>query len=242
MRAYDPKQPLIFIHIPKAAGTATRKVFQDWYGTGFLKHYFNEQDGTLPPRHDIFKLHRRKRPVVVYGHFNRQRGFGVEDYYPAVRQFVTILRDPFELTISAYFYARQDWIDWKDPARIPREKLRDHLATARPNMLNHFPREMRLDNYRDIIEAYFVDIGIAEQLDPSMTRIAAKLGFRYDRNGLGPANTTPRDQAAPDDLREVFAENNRLEFEVYKYVRQRHDQQAAAAGLGLPRYLPPVNL
>ena len=31
MRPYDPTEPLIFVHVPKCAGTTVRAVFRDWF-------------------------------------------------------------------------------------------------------------------------------------------------------------------------------------------------------------------
>jgi hypothetical protein len=69
--------PLIFIHIPKTAGTSVKQIFRKWYGQGLHMHYYNEQAGGLPVKHDLQAFHSIERPVVIYGHFNRLRGFGM---------------------------------------------------------------------------------------------------------------------------------------------------------------------
>ena len=112
MRSYDSNLPLFFIHIPKAAGTSTQKIFSTWFGTGLLKHYYDEYSGTMPQKYDINQIHSPETPVVVYGHFNRLRYFGVEHYYPNAQQFITILRDPLEATISHYFYSKKWASKW----------------------------------------------------------------------------------------------------------------------------------
>jgi len=53
------------------------------------------------------KLSKSQFPLLVYGHFNRDHGFGVEQYYPEVNQFMTMLRDPFEAAISMYYFHRK---------------------------------------------------------------------------------------------------------------------------------------
>lgn len=218
MKNYDKNQPLIVIHIPKAAGSSAKQVFKRWYGNGLFEHYFNERAGELPLKRDLAGLHSVDDPVAVYGHFNRLRGFGIEDYYPEVKQFVTIMRDPFESAISRYFFTRKHGEHWLDQSRVPVAELRKFLKETPPNILNHFPREITQSNYRDLIEEYFVEIGITESLEESMQRIAGKLGMPFQSDWLPFVNSTERDQPNPDDLRSEYSERHSLEFEVYNYV------------------------
>jgi len=225
LRQYDRNQPLIVIHIPKAAGTTSGRIFQNWFGDGFLRHYFNEPTGEAPKKYNLFKMHSITRPVLLHGHFNKLRNFGVEDYYPEIKQFITILRDPFELTISRYFYSRKNRANWIDQTRIPKIEISKFLLKEKPNMLNHFPREITMDNYKEVIEEFFIDIGIAEHLNDSMKKIAYKLGLPYDSTLLGHYNATERNQEVPKKIRDVFIENNQLEFAVYNYALKKHNKQ-----------------
>jgi len=222
VRVYDNREPLIVIHVPKAAGVSSGHVFHDWFEPNFHKHYANAIEGTLPDKLDLYDLHTVEKPLCLQGHFNRLRGFGVEDYYPSVKQFVTILRDPFELMVSHYFYVRKVGDAWKDQSRVPKGDLATYLFENKPNMLNHFPRVMTRDNYTDIIEEYFIEVGITEHLNESMRRIGHKLGFEYN-NDVQTLNATARSQPAPNDLREQFMELYRLEFEVYEYCRSKFE-------------------
>src|SRR5690606_17447036 len=141
---------------PKTAGAAVRQVFMRWF-PGLVLHYFNERMGTMPAR-------RQLAPgAVVYGHFNRLRGFGVPDYYPQVRQFITILRDPFEMALSGYFYTRKVAGEWKGK---PALGAIETIVKAPLNMLNHFPVEVTEANYREVIDR-FLFVGITEQLEES---------------------------------------------------------------------------
>jgi hypothetical protein len=221
LRSYDRSQPLIFIHVPKAAGTTTRQVFDLWFGSRLLPHYFVEENGEMPKKHNIFSLHHVDNPLVVYGHFNRKRKFGVEDYYPEVQQFISILRDPFELMVSAYFFMKQHAHRWADCTRNPGLSVNDYLHRSKSTMLYHFPRIVTFDNYKDIIEEFFIEIGIAEQLSVSMQRIANKLQMSFDPSILGHLNTSERNQEVSEHLREIFVENNQLEYDVYQYVKSK---------------------
>ncbi len=221
MRTFDAQKPLIFIHVPKTAGMAVRKIVQGWFPRRFYLHYHNEAKGKMP---DLLPLASRKftrKPPAIYGHFNKNRGFGIEDYYPEVTQFVTIIRDPFELAISNYFYVRKVSGDWKDQSRVPTESLEDYIKSTDLNMLNHFPREMNLENFKDILEEMFVEIGITENLPKSLEVISRKLGKKFDPTKLETVNATKRDQPLPEDYRDQFCEQYPLEHAVYEFAKSR---------------------
>src|SRR5262245_8731415 len=100
MKLYDPEKPLISLHIPKCGGTSFRAVLQHWFGPNLYRHCFYERLTKPPRKYDL------EGGMCIHGHFNRKRQIGVSDYYPEVDQFITILRDPFEMTVSRYFYAK----------------------------------------------------------------------------------------------------------------------------------------
>ncbi len=173
----------------------------------------------MPQKYDLVGLHSAEQPIVLYGHFNRFRNFGVEDYYPEIKQFITILRDPFELTISGYFYTRKIGASWIDKTHIPKEdNIEKFIINAKPSMLNHFPKIINSDNYKDVIEEYFIEVGITEHLRDSLQRIAYKLDMPYNDEIFGHHNATERDQYVPSYLKDIFVEKNKLEFDVYNYA------------------------
>jgi hypothetical protein len=179
----------------------------------------------VPIRRRLKSLVLKKR--CIHGHFNRERGLGVQDHYPEVDQFITILRDPLEIHLSNYFYLKKLKENaFSDGQRIemavdPAYDLKRYLEESKKSfMLLHFPRELTMDNYREILSRHFVYIGITEDLQTSVDQLATKLGFPSVEVPV--VNVSPRSEETPDGAREEFIHNNHLEYLVYEYALEQY--------------------
>lgn len=231
-KIYDPTQPLISLHVPKCAGSSFSEVLRKWFKRGYLPHYPNERKGRLPKKHALTRGVFRKRPrhrVCIHGHFNHTRGFGARQYYPHVQQYITVLRDPFDLHLSTYFYVRREALtkgigafhrgkahpiiqnDW-DVAQylenIPHSYLRKHL-----------PRELNEENCAAIMNEQFLYVGITEQLQRAVDDLAALLGF--ETVSVPQRNVSDWSEPIPPGARDTFEANNPAECAVYRYALAR---------------------
>ncbi len=218
MRDYDADKPLIYIHIPKTAGSALRLVFKEWFGDRLRQHYRGQGDG---PEGLPRKLALCGRPLVLYGHFNGALGFGVRDYYPEVEQFLTVVRQPFARVVSDYFFTLG--------SGLPVPSLTDFILSYPKNpggILNYFPGPVTKHNYKDLIEQHFVDIGVTEMLDESVARFATKLG-KPNPERLPIVNPSNYSEAVPEKLMDNFRDQNELEHDIYDYVLTRQGKTVA---------------
>ena len=191
-----------------------------------LLHYAANK--RAPTKYDLANINSKDQPAAIFGHFNKKRGFGIEHYYPKAEQFITILRDPFERAISLYFYKKQKSKISKNQINIDIDNLRDYLLSFRGGAFNHFPREVTLDNYKEIIETYFIEIGVTEHLDESMIRISNKLNKSYKPGTLKMINVAERNERIPLELKELAIENMPLEYAMYNYVLAGYTQNNSA--------------
>ena len=221
MQAYNNDKPLILIHIPKTAGVSVKEIYQRWFSDRLYFHYYDGKTKKNPIKHDL-SVECNQVPAFVYGHFNRSKGFGIEHYYSEVEQFITILRDPFEMAVSGYFYVRKTNPDWRVQLKLKEGGLHEYLSTMHSGLLNFFPCEITVDNYKAVIETKFVEIGITEHLDESMQRIAKKLGQYYAPNSIRRLNIATRDQHVPYELKQDFMQRHTLEFAIYNYVLDKY--------------------
>jgi len=217
---YNAQKPVVFIHVPKAAGSTCRKVFGRWFGAQLITHYINTNTGAQPLLYSPQDPKLQEPGVCIFGHFNRERGCGLETSYPWVEQFVTILRDPFESAISNYFYVKKESVNWKQKPPYVELGIEDYLKRVPVNMLGHFPKIVTWDNYRAVVDS-FIYVGLTEDLRSSIKIMSSLLDKRVPL-WLPRDNVTLRYQTVDPNLRADFKHRNALEFAVYEYARNRH--------------------
>jgi hypothetical protein len=228
MKEYRREYPLISIHIPKAGGTSFSSVLKAWFGDRLYMHYFDPKHGRMPEKMNIKKgLFRRKfkEGICIHGHFNKKRGFGIQDYYPEVDQFISVLRNPLELALSNYYYLKWhgNFLHKKGTAsdivnkyKNVNEYLKDHNSFV----LYHFPFELTIQNYKELLEKYFVYIGVLEDIQVSTDNLAKKLGF--SKVAIGWENRSERDEKINEVVKEDFARRHKLEFAIYDFALQHY--------------------
>lgn len=248
MITYDPSQPLIFIHVPKCAGTSVRPIVKTWFGAGFHHHYELHTIGETPLPID-FSTQPADVPQIIYGHFNSSLRLGIRDQYPEVRQFVTILRNPLDAAVSTYLYSlkRAEPMIKKSPraiaywllngglsnqGRMERRAQQERVSSfgnvenflrrAGSQILDHFPVEITDENYIDVIETMFVEIGVMEHLDDSVHRIARALGKEAQLPPIPHLNRSRKADIITPEVIAEFREKNALTYKVYDYVLARY--------------------
>ena len=231
MKSYDSSKPLISIHVPKCAGASFSQVLKSWFGEHFYRHYYDEKLDSMPKKHRLKKKWRRwkyRTGVCVHGHFNNDRNFGVRHYYPDADQFITILRDPFEMHLSYYFYIKKLGMDAfrngdvMSAAIDYKYDLHRYLQEAKCNLLQYFPFEFSLENYRELLSKHFIYIGVTEYLQKSVNVLAHKLGFASVN--VGYLNVSEREEDVPDNARERFRQAHQLEYAIYEYALQHYEK------------------
>jgi hypothetical protein len=226
MQSYDRSKPLVSIHIPKCAGTSFFETLSVWFGDKLYRHYFDERTNTMPQNYsDILSA-----GSCVHGHFNRMRNFGLEDYYPELNQRITILRDPFDILISRFFYQKDHearGVLYRNGAKMEMcddinefsEKV-IFIPDYRPNILHFLPNGITRHNYKDFLNEKFVYIGIAEDMTGTVNRIAEKLD--KPQVPVAHVNSSERYAEVDERLRDKFRSLNEFVYLIYNYVKEQY--------------------
>jgi len=224
---YNPKEPLISFHVPRCGGTSFERILKQWFGPYLFLHYYNPEHNLMPKLHSLkhrLFFWRYKYGVCIHGHFNHRRNYGVLDYYPYIKQYISIVRDPFDLHVSNYFFSKK---------LIQRTAMnpKRNIAANRYDGLNHYlkeepsfmmqllPEQLTETNYQAFIENHFVFIGVLEDYQRSIDILADRLN--KPRVKVEVLNKSPYDETIADEenARKRFREKHSLEYKIYDLVK-----------------------
>ncbi len=136
----NSQKKIFFVHIPKCAGTAIRKLLEKTYGRDSLVGVY-----------DVV-AHQNKREYiesgkVIYGHF------GTEYYrdYSGPKFTVTVLRDPVDRLVSHYSYWKSANLEGVGPEFAKRLTFLDFLKVDVPvirQQISNLQAWMLISDYR----------------------------------------------------------------------------------------------
>ena len=229
MIAYRRDRELISIHIPKCAGTSFTDVLREWFWPGFHGHYIaHDQGGRLPGRARWFKrvlFSMRVTGMCIHGHFEDEAH--VFDYYPNANQFITVIRDPLEMQLSLYWDHKRrlkefGTLFWKgEEVEMQYGGDLNRWVAERPcYLMQFFPFDLSLDNFREVVSQHFVHIGIAEDLQGSVDQIAVKLKKNPARVPV--LNQSLRSEEPSAEAIAAFKAKHALEYAIYDWVNEQN--------------------
>jgi hypothetical protein len=98
--AVTHSETVLFMHIPKTAGTAFREAIVGNYKASQVAYLYPDPPGFLPCDFGLLPLEQRARFRLVVGHYH----YGVHQFLPQKNTYITIVRDPVRRVISHFRY------------------------------------------------------------------------------------------------------------------------------------------
>ena len=229
---------LIFLHIPKAAGSTLHPVLERHYSKRAYRTI------TVPQQLEAFKQSpeaERRQVRLLKGHMP----FGMHTYLEGRSRYVTLLRHPAERIVSHYYYVK----------RRPGHYLHHHIAAGmglaefasaglsgemdngQVRLLSGHDQDIPcgqctrdlLDTAQRNIEQYFAVAGLTERFDESLVLMAIELGWNWTPYYLNRNVTQDKPVAKQIDpvALKAIEQANPLDFELYEWASRRFQTQLA---------------
>lgn len=236
MKRVNGKETLIFIHLPKAAGTTLAHLIEAEFGDGevYVTNLAEREAGfaTLPET-------EKRQTRLLTGHM----GFGLHQTLPQEAVYVTLLRHPVKRVVSHYYFEQ------REPASSLRGVMaagmtlaeyvvhqhaykRDNLQTrvlAGDWVNRHGTRlcdEAMLTQAKHNLRRYFAVVGLTEQFALSYCLMAnvfgwrPRLSVRHNRMGGGGKGVPAGDLA-------IITEHNQYDLALYAFAENLLAEQVA---------------
>lgn len=230
----SPEHTVVFLHIPKAAGTTLHDVLERQYARDRIYNVIGPRDVRI----DAFRalpVDERRRYRLIKGHMH----FGLHELIPNPTTYITVLRDPVDRVLSHYFYVK----------RTPRHYLYKHVTEKSITLEEYVSSRMSLELNNGQVRALFgsghVDVpygtctremliaanhnlqhhfsivGIAERFDETLLLMKRAMGWKrppvYVRKNVTKSRLRRTDVAA-SVIRRIEADNE-LDIELYDRAR-----------------------
>lgn len=239
---HESAPKILFLHLPKTAGSALRELFAKQYGG-------HRVTLPLPTQRLDEALIRYADYDVISGHFHPEHG----THLPADRLALTVLRDPIERFLSYYNFRKYDVSNGLVDPRVRRlpldayvESLGDGdirelnaqthmlypLGTDAMHVLPWPERAVAAQRALDALDL----VGVHAEIDDFVAMLGARLGWpagvQLERvNVTQRRDESPLSQASRRRLDEILAPD----LAVYEHALKRFRDQRREAIQGAPR-------
>lgn len=229
---------IIFLHIPKAAGTTLHRIIERQYPQEHVLSFGADAVGSLA----AFKAmsnEERSEIQVLKGHLP----FGVHKYFPQPTTYITFLRNPVERIISYYQFVLlnpehylHEQVTSQDMSllEVLENKMTPDIANGQVRLLsgvwNNVPvgecTQQMLDKAKEHMHANFSVIGLVEQFDASLILLKRAFNWQhihYQKQNVS-ANRSSQITVSPQTLKAIQHYNN-LDTQLYAYAQELFQAQ-----------------
>ena len=229
-------ETVIFLHLPKTAGTTVNRLIE-W-------EYPLAQMYSVDPV--LFRwsfAHLRKLPperLRKIRMFKGHMAYGLHKVLPQPATYITVLRDPVDRVISAYFFMRtyklhplywkmrrENWSLEDFVQRSQRDNVQSKIV-AGAEYKDSCTREIA-DKALENLRNDFSVVGLSSRLEESLALMKLRFGWKLNTySSFNVTRSRPKKRELPQASLDLIHERNAFDIEVYQAAQEMFEQAVRA--------------
>ena len=225
------EEAVIFLHLPKTAGTTLNRLIE-W------EYRLSEMYSIDPVLFEWSAAHLRKLPLARLRKTRMFKGhmlFGLHEILPQPSTYITVLRDPIERVLSAFYFMRSYWLHplyWK----LRREKWTIEEFVQRSTRDNvqckilagadyHAPcTEAILEKASRHLSQRFSVVGLSERFEESLALMKLRFGWQLKSySSFNVTRSRPKKGDLSSSTLDLIMERNRFDVALYQHAATRFE-------------------
>lgn len=230
--ACDTEESVIFLHLPKTAGTTLNRLIEweypltEMYSVDpVLFEWSYARLRNLPKK-------RLRKTRIFKGHML----FGLHEVLPQPATYITVLRNPVDRVLSAYYFMRGYKLHplyWK--LRRNKWSLEEYVErTTRDNVqckiianaAYHEPCTQEImERALQHLDRYFSVVGLSERFEESLALMKLRFGWQLKSySAFNVTRSRPKRQDLPQTSLDMIAERNRFDVALYRHATKLFEE------------------
>jgi hypothetical protein len=225
------REALIFLHIPKTAGTTLNRIIEWQYNPVSIFTVDPHRIRATVARFKTFSEQRRRRFRVVRGHLL----YGIHEFLPQGATYITMLRDPVARVLSSYaFILRRPLHPLHRKLKASRLGVEDFIRMTlhRQNLQCRFISgigvgpdcdEGALELAKENLTRSFHIVGLCERFQESLCLMMAAFGWKvpfYTNRKV-----TKKRPSIESNVIDMIREYNRFDLQLYDFVWKSFEEK-----------------
>jgi hypothetical protein len=228
---------LIFLHVPKTAGTILNSIFNQRYKRAEIHEIYEPEQKEKKDNFPKLSLEERASIKLLRGH----DVVGLHEYLPGSSTYITVLRNPIERIISHYYQVlRNPNTDLQKIVVSKNLSLEEYVSSGileeldngQVRLLSNMHPDFgncsleMLQQAKDNIKEHFFLVGTQEKFDEFLLLLAKKLnwqGFPFYLKQNVASNRQAYESISSAALK-VIEKYNELDLALYEFVQQEFNE------------------
>lgn len=220
------REAVIFLHVPKTAGTTLNRLIE-W------EYKLTEMYSVDPVLFEWSAAHLRNLPETRLRRTRMFKGhmlFGLHEVLPQPSTYITVLRDPIERVLSAFFFMRsyklhplywkfrrEKWTLEEFVERSTRDNVQCKIIAGADY---HSPCTQEiLEKAINHLDQHFSVVGLSERFEESLALMKLRFGWQLKSySSFNVTRSRPKQGDLPASTLELIRERNRFDVALYEHA------------------------